>query len=186
MKKLVLTLLLSSYGLFAFAQRVDTIKKRVDGAVVLSTNDIDANIAQIKELARFKELVSAAGLDSVLRAAGPVTVFAPTQYAFSHSGIDVSDSLTKPANKAILTRLLLNHIVKGNISIADIRKQIEENSGSATLTTLEGGKITATINADRNMVLTDETNKASIISQFDLPASNGKIQILNGMLLPGN
>lgn len=186
MKKLVLIVILSSCGLFAFAQRVDTIKKHVNGAVVLSTNNIETNISQIKELARFRELINAAGLDSVLRAAGPVTVFAPDQYAFSHSGIDVADSLTKPANKAILTRLLLNHIVKGNISIADIRKQIEENSGSATLTTLENGKITATINADRNMVLTDETNKASIISRFDLPALNGKIQILNAVLLPGN
>jgi uncharacterized surface protein with fasciclin (FAS1) repeats len=122
----------------------------------------------------------------VLHTVGPITVFIPTQYAFSHSGIDVADSLTKPANKAILTRLILNHIIKGNISIADIRKQIEENSGSATLTTLAGGKITATINADRNMVLTDETNKTSIISRFDIPASNGRIQILNGVLFPGN
>jgi uncharacterized surface protein with fasciclin (FAS1) repeats len=186
MKKLVLIVLLNSCGLFALAQRVDTIKKHVDGTVVLSTNDISTNISQIKELGRFKELVNAAGLDSVLHAVGPITVFAPTQYAFSHSGIDVADSLTKPANKAILTRLILNHVIKGNISIAEIRKQIEENSGNTTLTTLAGGKITATINVDRNMVLTDETNKASIISRFDLPASNGRIQILNGILLPGN
>lgn len=186
MKKLVLILLICNCGLSAFAQKVDTIKKRVGSAVVLSTNDISANISQVKELARFSKLVTDAGLDSILRAVGPVTVFAPDQSAFYHSGIDVADSLTKPANKAILTRLILNHIVKGSISVADIRKQIEENSGSATLTTLEGGKITATINADRNLVLTDETNKTSIISRFDLPASNGRIQILNGVLLPGN
>jgi len=186
MKKLVLILLLNSCGLFAFAQKTDTIKKRVDGTIALSTNDISTNISQIKELARFKELVNAAGLDSVLHAAGPVTVFAPTQYTFLHAGVDVADSLTKPANKEMLTRLVLNHIVKGNISIADIRKQIEADGGSATLTTLAGGKITATINTDRNMVLTDETNKASIISKFDIPASNGRIQILNGILFPGN
>lgn len=186
MKKLVLILLLSSSGFSSFAQKADTIKKRIGSAIVLSTSNIATNISQVKELARFSKLVNDAGLDSLLRATGPITVFAPDQYAFLHSGIDVADSLTKPANKAILTRLILNHIVKGNISVADIRKQIEENSGTTTFTTLEGGKITATINADRNMVLTDETNKTSIISRFDLPASNGRIHILNGMLLPGN
>jgi len=186
MKKLVLLLLIGCLGLTASAQKVDTIKKRIDGSVALSTNDIATNIAQIKQLARFNELIHDAGIDSILHATGPVTVFAPNEYAFSHSGTVIADSLTKPANKPMLTRLLLNHVIKGNISITDIRKQITENSGTATLTTLEGGKITATINADRNIVLTDENNKPSIISRFDIPASNGRIQILNGILSPGN
>jgi uncharacterized surface protein with fasciclin (FAS1) repeats len=183
MKRFVLILLLSYCGLSAFAQKVDTIRKRIDGSVALSTNDISTNISQIKQLARFSELAHAAGLDSLLHAAGPITVFAPNQSAFSHA--DVPDSLTKPANKAILSRILLNHIVTGSLSANDIRKQIQQGNGSATLTTLEGGKITATINADRNIVLTDENNKAAIIARFDTPASNGKIQILNSVLFPG-
>lgn len=186
MKKLFLILLIGCCAALAVAQNSDTIKKRIDGTAVLSTGDILTNITQIKQLARFSQLIHDAGLDSLLRTAGPLTIFAPNQAAFSHSGIDVADSLTKPANKPILTRLLLNHIVKGNVSVADIKKQIDENSGSATLTMLDGGKITATINADRNIVLTDETNKASIISRFDIPASNGRIHILNSVLLPGN
>lgn len=185
MKKLFLIFALSYCGLSAFAQRADTMKKRIDGSVILSTNDISTNIAQIKQLARFSELVHDAGLDSLLHAAGPVTVLAPDQYAFAHSGIDVADSLTKPASKYIIIRLILNHILKGNISATDIKKQINEGNGTATLTTLTGGKITATINPNRNIVLTDENNKTSIISRFDIPASNGWIQILNGVLLPG-
>lgn len=183
MKKLVFILLLSVCTSSVFAQKIDTIKKRIDGSVVLSTNDISTNISQIKQLARFSELVHDAGLDSLLHAPGPVTVFAPGQSAFVHAGIP--DSLTKPAGKATLSRILLNHIVKGNISVKDLKIQIGENNGSATLTTLEGGKITATINADRNIVLTDENNTPAIISRFDIPASNGRIQILNGVLLPG-
>src|ERR1700744_2373993 len=136
MKKLVLILLFMCSGIFAFAQKVDTIKKRIDGTVVLSTNDLSTNISQIKQLARFSQLMHEAGLDSILHAAGPQTVLVPTESAFSHSGVDVADSLTKPANKSLLKRLLLNHIIKGNLSSRDIRKQIEENSGSATLTTL--------------------------------------------------
>lgn len=179
-------LLLGSLGITAFAQKVDTIKKRVDGGVAFSTNDIATSLSLIKPLSRFGQLITTAGLDSILHAAGPVTVLVPDDNAFLHSGIDVADSLTKPANKTQLARLLLNHIIKGKISIADIKRQIDENSGTATLTTLEGGKITVIINANRNVVLTDEINKTSIISKFNIPASNGYIQILNGVLLPGN
>ncbi len=185
MKRSVLIVFLSICGLSAFAQKIDTIKKRIDGAVVLSTNDLSTNISQIKQLARFAYLMHAAGLDSLLHAAGPITVFAPDQQAFTHSGVDIADSLTKPANRLFLTRLLLNHMIKGDLSAKDIKRQIEANSGSATLSTLQGGKVTATINADRNIVLTDENNNPSIISRFDIPASNGKIQILNGVLQPG-
>ena len=176
---------MSCFGSSAFAQKADTIKKRVDGSIALSTNDISTNLSQIKQLARFNELAHDAGLDSLLHAAGPITVLAPDQHAWAQSGIDVADSLTKPANKPLLTRFLLNHIIRGSLSSKDLKKQIDENSGSATLTTLEGGKITAAINADRNIVLTDENNKPAIISRFDIPASNGKIQILNGVLQPG-
>ena len=48
-----------------------------------------------------------------MKGAGPFTVFAPTNEAFSALPAGTVDNLLKPENKAMLTKVLTYHVVAG-------------------------------------------------------------------------
>ncbi|HSP08496.1 MAG TPA: fasciclin domain-containing protein, partial [Candidatus Dormibacteraeota bacterium] len=58
--------------------------------------------------------VKAAGLVDTLSGAGPFTVFAPMNAAFSALPAGTLDSLLKPENKGTLTSILTYHVVPGS------------------------------------------------------------------------
>jgi uncharacterized surface protein with fasciclin (FAS1) repeats len=57
--------------------------------------------------------VKAAGLVDTLEGTGPFTVFAPTNEAFDKLPAGTVDTLLKPENKAMLTKVLTYHVVAG-------------------------------------------------------------------------
>jgi uncharacterized surface protein with fasciclin (FAS1) repeats len=93
------------------------------------------------------------------------------------------DTLLKPENKATLVKILTYHVVAGKLSIQDIEKQIKAGSGKATLTTVEGGTITAT-RVGGKIVLTDEKGGTATITIANVYQSNGVIQVIDSVLMP--
>ena len=79
--------------------------------------------------------------------AGPFTVFAPTNAAFAELPAGTVDTLLKPENKATLTKVLTYHVVAGRLDAKDLDEQIKKGGGKATLKTVEGGTLTATMAA---------------------------------------
>jgi uncharacterized surface protein with fasciclin (FAS1) repeats len=128
--------------------------------------------------------VTAAELGGTLGGTGPFTVFAPTNAAFEKVPAATRDTLMSPAGKADLTKILTYHVVPGRVDAATLTQQIQDGGGSATLTTVEGGTLTARAGADGSVTLTDENGGVSRVVQADVPASNGIIHAIDTVAMP--
>jgi uncharacterized surface protein with fasciclin (FAS1) repeats len=134
----------------------------------------------------FKTLVTAvksANLTSTLASKGPFTVFAPTNDAFAKLPAGTVESLLKPENRVQLTKVLTYHVVPGTYTAETILQAINSGGGQTTLTTVEGSPLTAKLQ-DGKVVLVDESNRTSVVTQTDLKQSNGVIHVIDNVLLP--
>ncbi len=127
--------------------------------------------------------VQAAELVATLQSAGPFTVFAPVNTAFDKLPAGTVETLLKPENKAILAKILTYHVVAGNIDAAAVIKAIKDGNGKAVLTTVSGGKLTATI-IEGKVILTDENGGTATVVATDLKAENGIIHVIDAVVLP--
>jgi uncharacterized surface protein with fasciclin (FAS1) repeats len=127
--------------------------------------------------------VQAADLVGTLKSAGPFTVFAPTNDAFAKLPAGTVETLLKPENKAALAGILTYHVVAGNLDAKAVIAAIQKSNGKLSLTTVAGGKLTASIE-DGKVVLTDEKGGKATVTATDLKASNGIIHVIDAVLLP--
>lgn len=117
-------------------------------------------------------LLLEAGLVDALRDPGPFTVFAPVDDAFLSVPAATMDAVF--ADKDLLTSVLTYHVVAGEaLNLADME------SGT-TLTTLQGSTLTITKEGDKTFV-----NGIEIVVG-DVPATNGVIHVISGVLVPGS
>jgi uncharacterized surface protein with fasciclin (FAS1) repeats len=188
MMKRLFTILLLFYASLALAQKTDSAAsakvgktKNVDGTIMSSSKDVIDNISASPEFTVFVKAINAAGLAENLKTA-PITVFAPTDQAFSSLPPGVVDTLLLPAHKSNLVNLINYHTIQGKVTSKDLERQIKAGNGKASLTTLAGGTLIARINENRNIVLTDENGGESIITRLDIEQSNGMLFIVNAVL----
>ena len=127
--------------------------------------------------------VKAAMLVETLKGAGPFTVFAPTNAAFDKLPAGTVDNLLKPENMAMLGNILTYHVVSGNLDAASVISAIKVGNGKASLPTVGGGTLTASIQGG-NVVLMDAKGGKSTITATDLKASNGVIHVIDTVLMP--
>ena len=127
--------------------------------------------------------VKAADLVTTLKSTGPFTVFAPTNDAFAKLPAGTVDNLLKPENKAVLAGILTYHVVAGNLDAKAVLAAIKKGGGTAVLTTVAGGKLTASV-AKGKVVLTDEKGGKATVTATDLAATNGIIHVIDAVLLP--
>jgi uncharacterized surface protein with fasciclin (FAS1) repeats len=164
--------------------KMDGKPKMVGGAEMYPSKDIIDNAVNSKDHTTLVAAVKAAGLVETLKGPGPFTVFAPTNEAFAALPAGTVDNLLKPENKAMLTKVLTYHVVAGNMDAAAILKAIKAGKGKATLTTVEGGKLTATTKGGKVMV-TDEKGNVATVTIANVHQSNGVIHVVNKVLMPG-
>ncbi|KQN81572.1 hypothetical protein ASE90_13445 [Sphingomonas sp. Leaf67] len=155
----------------------------VGGAPMLPTATIVANASKASNLSTLVKGVQAADLTATLSGPGPFTVFAPTNEAFGRLAPGTLDTLLKPEQKASLTKVLTYHVVAGKLDAAALKSQIEAGGGTATLTTVEGQPIKATLE-NGALVLTDVGGGKSYVTQYDVQQSNGIVHVVNGVLAP--
>ena len=115
--------------------------------------------------------VKAAGLVETLQGAGPFTVFAPTDEAFSKLPAGTVESLLKPENKDKLKAILLYHVVSGDVTAAQVVKL-------SSAKTVNGQDVKITVNDGTVMVDDAKVVKADVL------ASNGVIHVIDTVLLP--
>ena len=112
-----------------------------------------------------------AGLVQALRAPGPFTVFAPTDDAFATVPAATMDAVF--ADPDLLAAVLTFHVVAGqNLTLAEM-------PDGTVLTTLQGDSLTITKKGDATYV-----NDIEIVAG-DVPATNGTIHVISGVLVPG-
>jgi uncharacterized surface protein with fasciclin (FAS1) repeats len=127
--------------------------------------------------------VKAADLVATLQSAGPFTVFAPTNAAFAKIPAATISFLLKPENKAALVKILTYHVIAGSFNAAAVVKAITDGGGSATLKTVSGGNLVASIKEGK-VILTDEKGATSTVVATDLAANNGLIHVVDAVVLP--
>lgn len=115
--------------------------------------------------------VKAAGLAETLKGAGPFTIFAPTNAAFSALPAGTVDGLLKPERKADLTKILTYHVVAGAVKAADLKD-------GQKVKTLQGGELTVSIKDGKVKI-----NGANVTAA-DLSGSNGVIHVVDAVLMP--
>ncbi len=155
----------------------------VGGAPMLPTRDIIDNAVNSADHTTLVAAVKAAGLVDTLKGKGPFTVFAPTNSAFAKLPAGTVDTLLKPENKAALTSILTYHVVPGKLTAADVVAAIKAGGGKATLTTVQGEKITASLMGSLVM-LVDAKGGMSHVRQADVIQSNGVIHVVDAVLRP--
>ncbi|MCE2994837.1 MAG: fasciclin domain-containing protein [Cyclobacteriaceae bacterium] len=167
MKKIFFSLLVLTSSISAFSQTKDVVD------IAISSTDHTTLVAAVK----------AADLVATLKGAGPFTVFAPTNAAFDKLPSGTVTNLLKPENKAQLAKILTYHVVAGNLDAAAVIAAIKAGKGKAVVTTVSGGKLTASLDKDKVM-LTDESGKTAYVVAADLKGSNGVVHVIDSVVLP--
>ena len=144
---------------------------------------IAAAVGANADLTTLGNALTAADLTATLGGAGPFTVFAPTNEAFSLIPAATLTQLMDPANKASLATILQFHVVPGNISAAQLRQQIAAGGGTASLQTVAGQTLRASLEGEQ-IVLSGENNSKAYIASADNAQSNGTVHVVNGILVP--
>jgi uncharacterized surface protein with fasciclin (FAS1) repeats len=127
--------------------------------------------------------VKAAGLVETLKGKGPFTVFAPTNAAFAKLPAGTVDNLVKPENQKQLAGILTYHVVAGKLDSKHILAAISKGNGKASLTTVQGGILIASLENGK-VTLTDENGGKATVTAADLMASNGIIHVIDAVLMP--
>ncbi len=113
--------------------------------------------------------VLAAGLETTLSGPGPFTVFAPTDAAFAALPAGTVDALL--ADIPALTNILTYHAVGASALSTSL-------TNGQLVTTLQGQKVTVTINNGNVFI-----NNAQV-TVADIVATNGVVHVIDAVLLP--
>ncbi len=129
--------------------------------VAMSSKDHTTLVAALKQ----------AGLVTSLSNAGPFTVFAPTNEAFNKLPAGTVDGLMKDDKKEDLQNILQYHVFMSAL-------KPESFTDGQTLGMVNGDNVTVSVKDGKTML----NNSATIITS--IPASNGMIYVIDGVLLP--
>lgn len=168
---------------FSASAQMEMKDPMVGGAEMFPSKTIVENAVNSPIHTTLVAAVKAAGLVETLNSAGPFTVFAPTNDAFAKLPAGTVDTLVKPENKATLTKILTYHVVSGRITANDISAGIKAGHGKYEMTTVEGGKLTATMKG-KKIMLTDEKGGMATITTSNVFQSNGVIHVIDTVLMP--
>lgn len=149
-----------------------------------SSRNIVQNALNSKDHTTLVAAVKAAGLVEALQGDGPFTVFAPTNAAFEKLPAGTVDNLLKEENKAQLQTVLKYHVAAGKWNAASIKDIIKANGGKAAITTLDGGKLYASLDEKGGVWLWDENGGKAMVTIADVYQKNGVIHVVDGVLLP--
>ncbi|MEH6792284.1 fasciclin domain-containing protein [Parasphingorhabdus sp.] len=156
----------------------------MDTAATTETGTIVDVAAGNPDFSTLVTAVTAAELGETLSGDGPFTVFAPTNAAFAKVDSATLSDLLTPEKKADLTALLTYHVVAGEMKAADIVKAITDGGGTATLTTVQGATLKATLDGE-SVVLEDGAGGKSTVVMADVDASNGVVHAIDTVVMPG-
>ena len=137
--------------------------------------------AQSAGLTTLLNAVTAAGLGNTLLNQQAMTVFAPTNAAFSaaltaYGAADLNQLVAKIGGVANLQKILGFHVVPAVAFSSDL-------AATNTFTTLAGEQLTVTRNA-AGVTVTDRTGKTYRVTTADVAIRNGVVHVIDGVMLP--
>jgi transforming growth factor-beta-induced protein len=150
------------------ADPVDEEEAEAEAPVVFPIEDVWATLTRNPELVDFYSAMQAAHVNLVFDAEQEFTVFAPTSEAFAEA---FDAQRTQDA--------LSYYVVRGSYSWQDLWEMAEAGDGSATLTTINDLDMTVEIIEGELFV-----NGMVQITQPDIPAQNGFVHVIDGLIQP--
>jgi uncharacterized surface protein with fasciclin (FAS1) repeats len=125
------------------------------------------------------EAIDAAGLATTLSAAGPYTVFAPTNQAFLDLLAELKVSKAELlANKELLTSVLTYHVLGSKVVSSAVPL-------GQPITTVQKGFFKAEASGS-SLKITDGRNRVSNVVTANVAAQNGVVHIIDKVLLPAD
>jgi uncharacterized surface protein with fasciclin (FAS1) repeats len=116
-------------------------------------------------------------LEALTDRSASLTVFAPTDAAFAALGEDTLNAVL--ADQALLTGILLYHVVPGAVYAADVVALLTEAEGEPVMVeTANGAMVTLSATDDGVFI-----NDAQIV-MTDIEAFNGVIHVIDAVILP--
>ena len=134
------------------------------------TQDIPANAVATGIHDSLVAALTHADLVTTLQGAGPFTVFAPTDQAFTDAGINLADFDTPEENET-LRDILLHHVVSGEVPASAV-------TDGMLATMVNGDKVKFGVSGS-TVTVGDAT-----VTQADVLASNGIIHVIDTVLMP--
>jgi uncharacterized surface protein with fasciclin (FAS1) repeats len=144
-----------------------------DASPAAATADVVDTLAADGRFATLISALEAAGLGEALKGTGPFTVFAPTDDAFAALPAGALDELLADPTGA-LTDVLSFHVVP---EAALTTAEFADGEKGATL--LEDESVVVWIGSDGDFYV-----ESILIADADVPATNGVIHVIEGVLLP--
>ena len=179
----VASIAVANQSAYAQMMKNNDMNPMVGGSPMLKSKDIVDNAVNSQDHTTLVAAVKAAGLVPTLKSAGPFTVFAPTNEAFNKLPAGTVDTLLKPENKEMLTKVLTYHVLAGKFDSNAIAKKIKAGKGKAAFKTVSGGTLIAWMDGN-TLVLTDEKGGQSRVTIANVYQSNGVIHVVDTVLLP--
>jgi uncharacterized surface protein with fasciclin (FAS1) repeats len=141
----------------------------VSGCATVSTPvSVVDTIANTPSLSTLSGLITSAGLNDALKAAGPFTVFAPSNDAFKAVPAKTMEDLAKHPEK--LKAVLTYHVVAGKSMAADVKNSKATSLNGAHLELSKAGEFV--------------TVESAFVTTADIAASNGVVHIIDTVLIP--
>lgn len=123
---------------------------------------------------------AAAGLADDLKGEGPFTVFAPNDDAFAALPEGTVENLLKPENRDQLISILLYHVDDRDLKSSDIgAKSIYIKPINTDF------RFCASWGGDGTLTVTDSTGTAANVIAADIVADNGRIHVIDKVMIPG-
>lgn len=129
---------------------------------------VAGTVARTSNLSTLNRLVAQAGLADTLDAAGPYTLFAPTNEAFSAVPAKTLDELAK--DPARLKAVLSYHLVAGKVTTAQVK--------NGNVKTVQGANVALSRTGDFVVV------EDAMVQSADLQATNGVVHTIDRVLMP--
>ena len=126
-------------------------------------------IASNPQLSTLSSLIVKAGLVDTLKGAGPFTVFAPSNEAFSK--VPAKTLADIGADPARLKAVLTYHVLPGKVMAADIKN-------NSSVKTVNGANVGVS-KAGEFVTVED-----GMVQKADLNATNGVVHIIDSVLIP--
>lgn len=125
-------------------------------------------IAGNPQLSTLNSLLVKAGLVDTLKSAGPFTVFAPTNEAFSK--VPAKALADIGADPARLKAVLTYHVLPGKFMAADVKNGNVKTVNGANLALSKAGEFV--------------TVEDGMVQRADIAATNGVVHIIDSVLIP--
>ncbi|MEH6660630.1 MAG: fasciclin domain-containing protein [Parasphingorhabdus sp.] len=135
------------------------------------------------DLSTASTLLGLSGVGAEIDGDDAYTSFAATNETYNKMDAERLSELMHSDNKDELVSITKFGLVEGNMTSADIAKAITDGGGTASLTTLQGGAIKATMDGDK-IVLEDGAGNKANVTEADVESSNGTLHIIDAVLMP--